>query len=142
MCRATRSKYGWQCRVCVCSYNCVMEKQCREPGRELQAGKSSHLWQAAGARRLFNTPANSCYVVQIRDHPNPNSAPTRSQGGFQWRVLGLFWAIPGSPSHLQLQPCGAVGDFARKSTLDPLPLGLRELSTRLNTRGHKHPKKQ
>lgn len=110
--------------------------------RQLQAGKSPHLWQAAGACGLFNTPANSYYVMRIRDNPNPDPAPTGSQGGFQWRILGLSWTIPRSPSHLQLQRCGAVGDFARKSSLDHLPWGLRELSTQPNTQGHKHPENQ
>lgn len=68
--------------------------------RQLQAGKYSPLWQAAGACGLFNIPSNSCYMTQIRHHPEPNTAPSSSQGEFQRNVWGLFWAIPGSPSHL------------------------------------------
>lgn len=56
--------------------------------------------------------------------------------------LGLCWAVPGSSSHWEFQWYGAGGDFGRKSTLSALPWGPRELTTRLNTQGHKDPKEQ
>lgn len=69
----------------VCLQYCVMDKQGKELA-EAVAGKFFCLWQAAGACALFNIPSNSCYVMQIRHHPDPNPAPTSSQGGFQRSV--------------------------------------------------------
>lgn len=57
-----------------------MDKQGKELA-EAVVGKFLHLWQAAGASVLFNISPNSCYVMQIRHHPDPNPAPTSSQGG-------------------------------------------------------------
>lgn len=90
---------GGKCGGHVCSSNCVTDKQGKELA-EAVAGKSFPLWQTAGASGLFNIPSNSCYVIQIRHHPDPNPASTSSQGGFQRSVWCLFWPIPGSLSHL------------------------------------------
>lgn len=60
MCMARQNKSGWQCIMCVSSYNGVMGKKKKARSlAETAAGNSSPLCQAAGACGLSNTPANS-----------------------------------------------------------------------------------
>lgn len=72
--------------------------------------------------------------MQIRHHPDPNPALSSTQGRFQRGVWCLFWAVPGSLSHLPFQWHGAVGDLARSPAC-----GLQQVAEHLRTQA---PKKQ